>query len=711
MPAASPVGDRDALDRTLVALRPGDPVQLGPWQLQAKLGAGGMGVVYLGADGDRRAAVKTMWPHWAALPEFRDRFLREVAALRAVRGPQLASLYEADLQAAVPWLATQFVPGPTLEQAIVEHGRLPSGALHAFAIALLEAVRQIHAAGITHRDLKPSNVILTPESPVVIDFGIARLMNGTAHTSPGQVAFSAGWSAPEIVTGRECGPASDLFSWAALVAYAGTGRPPFPETPGVPGCARVLGPPDLRGLDPVVLPVVLAALARDADQRPTPAELVRGLSSTNAPTQAADTIAESWAIDTWVLTKIAPHAEGRVRLTHVPPSARRPVAAPPRGWRGEAHLDGEGRARVAPFAVTGIVMLVVIVVALAGIALVTALSRPPAVVYPPAHPQARAASEPTLAPIPEPAASASPQLVKVVRVPAKSHPPTLHMTVDSSSHGIDRLVAFVRAHGQELVVLDLDFVPHGLDIDARPVGDNYRVLLRASRDLACGPACEVVLHIANVSRDPDAVVTTAGNLGTLTGRFVVQSDHLSVDGTTHVNLRAVPVAPYAPASPSPSPHLAAKGPASFPTPAPAATSSPAPVRTDDRAGYGAVRLGMSRAELMATGAAAPAEVTPSGNCRQFSLDYGGRALVSRMQGRVVAIEHGGSMKTSRNIGLHSTKNDLINAYPDIHFGWYGPGTADARVNANAYYVFELQRHVDEAHVTDITLWSETADCG
>jgi len=153
-----------------------------------------MGIVYLGQDGTRLAAVKTVATHLADVADFRARFRREVAACSLVRGSQVAELYDADLPVACS--AVQYVPGPTLEQAVRHSVPLTGPALEAFAVATLEALRRVHAQGVTHRDVEPANVILTRSSPVLIDFGIARVIDGTAITATQQLVGSPGWLAP-----------------------------------------------------------------------------------------------------------------------------------------------------------------------------------------------------------------------------------------------------------------------------------------------------------------------------------------------------------------------------------------------------------------------------------------------------------------------------------------------------------------------------------
>jgi serine/threonine protein kinase len=209
-------------------LEPGDPVVMGPYRLRGQLGAGGMGRVFLGLSaGGRLVAVKVIRGDLAMDPEFRTRFQREVAAARKVSHQFTAPVIDADLDGPVPWLATAYVAGPSLADAIAEHGPLPVGSVLQLAAGLAEGLSAIHAAGIVHRDLKPSNVLLASDGPRVIDFGISLTGEGGALTRTGLVVGSPGFMSPEQAEGREVGPASDIFSLGAVLTFAATGQGPF----------------------------------------------------------------------------------------------------------------------------------------------------------------------------------------------------------------------------------------------------------------------------------------------------------------------------------------------------------------------------------------------------------------------------------------------------------------------------------------------------
>ena len=212
----------------LSELQPGDPQAIGPYRLVRQLGQGGMGRVYLGmSPGGRPVAVKAIRPELAADPEFRARFGREVAAARRVSGVFTAQVVDADVDGPVAWMATAYVPGPSLAEAVDTHGPLPEASLLALAAGLAESLNAIHAAGVVHRDLKPSNVLLAEDGPRVIDFGISRAAESTMLTQAGLVVGSPGFMSPEQATGYEVGPPSDIFNLGAVLAFAATGEGPF----------------------------------------------------------------------------------------------------------------------------------------------------------------------------------------------------------------------------------------------------------------------------------------------------------------------------------------------------------------------------------------------------------------------------------------------------------------------------------------------------
>ncbi|MFD0533625.1 serine/threonine-protein kinase [Actinomadura luteofluorescens] len=259
------------------ALRPGDPGAIGRYTLSARLGAGGMGQVFLGTSpGGQPVAVKLVHPGFAADAEFRRRFKREVEAARQVGGFHTAPVVDADPEADVPWLVTAYVPGPSLATAVAELGPFPPASALALGAGLAEALEAVHRAGVVHRDLKPSNVLLAADGPRVIDFGIARAVDASGVTSR---AGTPGFMAPELISEGSITPACDVFALGAVLAYA-LGVRPFGEGPVEALTYRVVHKsPVLDALPDALKGVVADCLAKDPAARPSPAELVEVLSS------------------------------------------------------------------------------------------------------------------------------------------------------------------------------------------------------------------------------------------------------------------------------------------------------------------------------------------------------------------------------------------------------------------------------------------------
>jgi eukaryotic-like serine/threonine-protein kinase len=257
-------------------LQPGDPQVIGPYRMVGRLGQGGMGQVFLGVSpGGRPVAVKAIRPELASDPQFRIRFAREVAAARTVSGVFTAMVVGADVDGPIAWLATAYVPGPSLAEAITEHGPLPEASLLALAAGLAEALAAIHAAGVTHRDLKPSNVLLAEDGPRVIDFGISRAAESTTLTQTGLTIGSPGFMSPEQAIGTEVGPPSDIFSLGTVLAFAATGKGPFGGGTTASLLYRVVHEtPDLDGVPAAVRPLIERCLIKDPAQRPTAAALL-----------------------------------------------------------------------------------------------------------------------------------------------------------------------------------------------------------------------------------------------------------------------------------------------------------------------------------------------------------------------------------------------------------------------------------------------------
>lgn len=210
-------------------LEPDDPRTLGQYRMVRRLGSGGMGRVYLArSQGGRTVAVKVVHPHFAVDDVFRERFRREVASAQRVGGQWTAPVLDADPDAYLPWAATAYVAGPSLQEAVARYGPLPPDSVRALGAGLAEALAHVHGLGLLHRDVKPSNVLLTVDGPLLIDFGIARATDSSASlTSTGVSIGSPGYMAPEQVMGRESTTASDVFSLGAVLAFAATGNPPF----------------------------------------------------------------------------------------------------------------------------------------------------------------------------------------------------------------------------------------------------------------------------------------------------------------------------------------------------------------------------------------------------------------------------------------------------------------------------------------------------
>ncbi|MFB4313939.1 serine/threonine-protein kinase [Actinomadura sp. 21ATH] len=261
------------------ALRPEDPRDIGPYRLLARLGAGGMGSVFLGRSASGRAvAVKLVHPELARDAEFRRRFRQEVDAAREVGGEFTARVLDADPDAAVPWLATVYVAGPSLHEVVDGgYGPLPERSLRRLAAGLGHALRAVHDRGLVHRDLKPANVLLALDGPRVIDFGIARAVDSTIATRTGAVIGTPAYMSPEQVRGERVTPAGDVFSLGSVLAFAATGRLPFATDEG--GVHALMmritsAEPDLAGLEGPLLELVQACLAKEPRRRPSPEEIV-----------------------------------------------------------------------------------------------------------------------------------------------------------------------------------------------------------------------------------------------------------------------------------------------------------------------------------------------------------------------------------------------------------------------------------------------------
>ena len=274
----------------LTPLATDDPREIGPYRIQSLIGRGGMGAVYLGfSPADKAVAVKVPSPHLARDDEFRARFRREVAAARRVHGRAVAAVLDSDADGERPWMATEYVEGASLAEAVTERGRLDEQLVRVLAAGLAEALVAIHEAGVVHRDLKPANILLSWDGPRVIDFGVASASGTTQHTSTGMLVGTIVWMSPEQLRGERATPAADIFAWGLCVAYAAAGRAPFhADNPQAVALKILNTEPDLTGVPPSLLPSVRAALDKEPAARPSAValrdQLLRGV---DAATRAA----------------------------------------------------------------------------------------------------------------------------------------------------------------------------------------------------------------------------------------------------------------------------------------------------------------------------------------------------------------------------------------------------------------------------------------
>ncbi|QES55379.1 serine/threonine protein kinase [Streptomyces venezuelae] len=259
------------------ALRDTDPAHIGAQVLLARLGAGGMGQVYLGrSPGGRLVAIKVIKEEITGHPEALARFRREAETVRAVRSAYTANLIDASLAAPPYWLATEYVAGPTLSHAVRAYGALPAGACRRLFAALAEGLASVHAYGVTHRDLKPQNVILGVQGPQLIDFGIAKGVADTALTQAGAAPGTPGYTAPEVLLRGDVANAADVFALGATIAYAATGRAPYGTgDPTTVNFRAVHGEIDVEGVEPHLAALVKACVATEPGARPGPAEIIR----------------------------------------------------------------------------------------------------------------------------------------------------------------------------------------------------------------------------------------------------------------------------------------------------------------------------------------------------------------------------------------------------------------------------------------------------
>jgi outer membrane protein assembly factor BamB len=323
-------------------LQPGDPRVAGQFRLRARLGAGGMGRVFLGySPAGRAVAVKICHPEFAADPEFVQRFALEVVAARAVNGLYTAQVIDAGPDDSPPWLATSYVPGPALLDAVGRYGPLPAPAVWRLAAGLAEALAAVHARGLVHRDLKPTNVLLAADGPRVIDFGVARALDGTALTATGVTFGTPSYMSPEQAQGRPTGPASDVFALGSTLCFAAGGGPPFGDGDPPAVLDRVVRaapaldavPADLRGL-------IAACLAKDPAGRPDLPQILRACQA-RAPQPGEEGYGSASFWPAQVAAVIAAHQAGPDGVA----PAREPVGEP---TSGAGHRHGLGTLAPAP---------------------------------------------------------------------------------------------------------------------------------------------------------------------------------------------------------------------------------------------------------------------------------------------------------------------------------------------------------------------------
>ena len=310
-----------------------DPQAIGEFRLHARLGAGGMGQVYLGfSPAGRAVAIKVIHPQYARNSEFLRRFSHEVEAASAVGGLYTAPVVDHDLDGAMPWLATAYVPGPTLASYLSGHGALPEPALWRLAAGLAEALRAVHAKGLIHRDLKPANVLLADNGPHVIDFGISRAASSLTHlTGTGTAIGTPGYMSPEQAQVQEVGPLSDLFSLGCVLAHAATGAPPFAAGNAAATLFKIVSAePDLSAAPAAFRPVIEACLRKDPAQRPDPAQLI-ALIARLGPA-APPSLGSFWSPDVARVIAAEQAAQTPAGLTPPPPPTGpetvKPVAIP-----------------------------------------------------------------------------------------------------------------------------------------------------------------------------------------------------------------------------------------------------------------------------------------------------------------------------------------------------------------------------------------------
>ncbi len=322
--------------------------RLGPYRLVHRLGEGGMGVVYLALDRHGRAvAIKVLRPHIAHDPDARSRLEREVETLSRIADPRVAPVVDADILGERPYIVTRYVPGPSLDEVVGERGAFSARELLQLGRGLVTALDAIHRVGVIHRDLKPGNVLIEDGEPVVIDFGIAHVADDVRLTSVGLVMGTPGYLAPEVIEGAGVTEATDWWGWAATLAFAASGRPPFGRGPMDVVLDRVRrGQADLTGVDERLTPLLAAALAPDPRRRPPAPEVVAALQryAVGAPatvafrsvpgTGSGDNGSPPWAVPLGADPTLRHTSPPPVGVTSALPAVEPPSADP--GWARDA---------------------------------------------------------------------------------------------------------------------------------------------------------------------------------------------------------------------------------------------------------------------------------------------------------------------------------------------------------------------------------------
>ncbi|MET7845447.1 protein kinase [Streptomyces sp. NPDC005356] len=317
-------------------LQPGDPQRIGDFTLLGRLGSGGMGTVFLArTQGGRVVALKTVREELAREPEFRIRFRLEAEAARAIGARHGARVVDVDTQGTIPWMATEYLLGPSLDEAVQQYGPLPEPSLRALGARLADALADIHGTGLVHRDLKPSNILITAGGPRVIDFGIARALGARRLTRTGQAVGTPAYMSPEQAGGRDHEPPGDVFALGGVLVYAATGHGPFAGDVAADVLYRVrYDDPDLSGVPEALLPVLRVCLAKDPDQRPDPTTLAGQL--------GADTTEFATILPTPLLNDIGRRTTGVWELRPVRVQGPPPAEAQPRPSRRRLLLAGAG---------------------------------------------------------------------------------------------------------------------------------------------------------------------------------------------------------------------------------------------------------------------------------------------------------------------------------------------------------------------------------